>query len=206
MVETDTGWVILFSLAIIAAFAVMFLFFWLNWWMSQRAQGVSPYTGLPLRRLTETSYYSVEKVLRYLYEYKQYDNRIFKLSRASFCRETGRIFQDSITWLDLIRVDWTFLRKRYPGNYVSWGSLTNDQQDTIRQAHESLEGFQTLTSSPNPSPRAIEPDYCYTKPGPLYVDVGTYTLLGWKIVPGTSLEVLIVQKPKKSYPYTPNAS
>ena len=35
-----------------------------------------------------------------------------------------------------------------------------------------------------------------TRPGPLYVDIETKVLLGWKVVPGTDLEVLIVQKPK----------
>jgi len=196
MAETGSGWVILFSLSILLAFAVLCLFFWLGWWMSQREQGVSPYTGIPLRRASELSYYSAERVLHYLNDFKKYDNRIFKLSKAAFCRETGRIFQDSINWLDYIYVDWTFLRKRYKGDYVSWGSLTESQQDAVRRSHESLEGFQTERSSPTPSPRNIEPEFAYTKPGPLYVDVQTDTLLGWKIVPGTDLEVLIVQKPK----------
>lgn len=206
MIETETGWVILFSLAIIVAFGLLFLFFWLNWWMAQKMQGVSPYTGIPLRRLTDTSYYSLEKVLHYLHSYQEYDNRIFKLKKASFCRDTGRIFQDSINFLDLIKVEWNFLRKRHPGNYVSWGSLTIEQQKAISQAHDSLKDFQTLHSSPSPAPRSIEPEYCYIKPGPLYVDINTYTLLGWKIVPGTPLEVLIVQKPKKSSSFTPSAS
>jgi hypothetical protein len=138
----------------------------------------------------------MEKVLRYLYRYKQYDNRLFDLSKASFCRETGRIFQDSITWYDTISVDWGFLQKRYPGNYVSWGSLTLEQQSDIRDRHDALDGFQTERSSRRSSPRDVEPEFAFTKPGPLYVDVNTGILLGWKEVPGTDLEVLIVQKPK----------
>jgi len=97
--------------------------------------------------------------------------------------------------MDTVKVDWTFLQKRYPGIWVSWGSLNSDQQRAISDAHESLEGFQTEVSSPSPAPRAIEPEYAYTKPGPLYVDIQTKVLLGWKVVPGTELEVLIVQKP-----------
>ena len=90
-----------------------------------------------------------------------------------------------------------FCKSGILGNYVSWGSLTKESQDAIRDAHASLDGFQTSESSPTPSPRAIEPEYVYTKPGPLYVDLETKVLLGWKVVPGTELEVLIVQKPIK---------
>jgi hypothetical protein len=93
-------------------------------------------------------------------------------------------------------VDWNFLQKRYPGKYVSWGSLTEDQKKEVREQHVSLEGFQTEFSCPEPMPRAIEPKYAFIKPGPLYVDIDHKVLLGWKEVPGTEMEVLIVQKPK----------
>lgn len=164
--------------------------------LSQREATVCPYTGIPLRRLSEISYFSAERILSYLYDMKQYDNRIFKIRKASFSRETGRVFQDSITFLGTIKVDWTFLQKRYPGNWVSWGSLNEIQQEAIRTAHTSMERYQTLESSPNPAPRAIESKYAYTKPGPLYVDLETKILLGWQVVPGTEFEVLVVQKPK----------
>lgn len=196
MIDIDTSkWVIILAFGVLLAFFLLVLIFWFGWWVSQRARGASPYTGLPLRLATELPYYSAEKVLLYLRDYYQYDNRPFKLYRASFCRETGRIFPDSVNLFDIVRVDWSFLQKRYPGNYVSWGSLNDQQKEAIRQAHESLEGFQTESSSPTPSPRAVEPEFAFTKPGPLYVDFQTKVLLGWKIVPSTSLEVLIVQKP-----------
>lgn len=195
--EASSSWAILLATLILLSFILLFGLFWVGWRLTRRSHSVSPYTGIPLRRLTEVSYFSAEKILKYLFNLKQYDNRIFKLRRASFCRETGRIFQDSVTWYDTINVDWTFLQKRYPGNYVSWGSLSKELQDSIREAHGTIEGFQTEMSSPNPSPRAIEPDYAYTKPGPLYVDIETGVLLGWKEIPGTEFEVLIVQKPVK---------
>lgn len=195
MIEPSTSLVLLFSLGILLAFAFLFFVFWFGWWMSDRAMGISPYTGIPLRRATDLTYFAAERVLRFLFEFQQYDNRIFKLSRAAYCRETGRIFTNCVTWLDTVKVDWTFLQKRYPGSYVSWGSLNGDQQKAIRDAHDSMEGYQTESSSPTPSPRGIEPEYAYTKPGPLYVDIETKVLLGWKIVPATDLEVLIVQKP-----------
>ena len=86
--------------------------------------------------MTEISYYSAEKVLGYLFDLSQYDNRVFKVRNAAFCRETGRVFQDCITWFDTINVDWTFLQKRHPGNYISWGSLSKEQQEAIREAHQ----------------------------------------------------------------------
>lgn len=166
-------------------------------WLQKRPGKVNPYTGFPLRPGYELPYESAKKILKFLYDRLEYDNRIFELKKASFCRETGRIFPNSITFFDTIYVDWNFLQKRFPGNFVSWGSLNEAQQVDILAAHESLEGFQTEFSSPTPSPRQIEPQYAYTKPGPLYVDLERKILLGWQCVPETDFEVLIVQRPKQ---------
>lgn len=195
--DAGVGWVIFFSGLIFLSFAFFALLFWIGWKLTQRTQALSPYTGLPLRRLNEVSYYSAEKILRYLFELKQYDNRIIKLKKAAFCRETGRIFQDCVTIFDTIKLDWTFLHKRYPGNWISWGSLNDEQKKAIKDVHDSLEKFQIYESSTNPIPRMIEPEYIYTRPGPLYVDLETKILLGWQIVPGTEFELLIVQKPNR---------
>lgn len=185
---------------ILAAFFLLFAIFWLSWRYSRRQSALSPYSGMPLRRASDLSYYSMERVYRYLYEMQDYSNRIFDLRSAAFCRETGRIFQDSISWWDAIHVDWNFISKRHHGDYVSWGSLSSDQKEYIQSIHESLEGFQTENSSKNPLPRAVEPEFVFRKPGPLYVDINTYVLVGWKEVPGTELEVLIVQYPTKKKP------
>lgn len=188
-------WVILISLLILISLVLLFAFFWIGWRLSQRSHSVCPYTGVPLRRASEIPYASAEKILRYLFDLKEYDNRIFKLSRAAFCRETGRIFQDCVSWFDTIDVDWGFLKKRYPGHYVSWGSLTKEQQEEVRKVHRSLDGFQTRDSSPQFLPQSAESVYTLTRPGPLYVDFNTKVLLGWKEVPDTEFEVLIVQLP-----------
>ncbi|QLH35517.1 MAG: hypothetical protein HWD61_04665 [Parachlamydiaceae bacterium] len=89
------------------------------------------------------------------------------------------------------------MQKRYPGKYVSWGSLSDEQKEIIRLSHHSLEGFQTEYSSSIPAPSQIEPMYANAVPGPLYVDLDTQILLGWKQVPLTDLEVLVVQNPKE---------
>jgi hypothetical protein len=191
----------LFGLFMILCFLGMFALSMTGIWLARRrARGaLCPYSRTPLRRCTELPYQTKINMLRFLFNHHQYDNRIFALKRAIFSRDTGRVFQDAVTWCDLIKVDWTFLRQRYPGSYVSWGSLTSDQQEKVRSRHDTLEGFQTELSSPMPQPSAVEPTYVYAKPGPLYVDLDSCTLLGWKCVPDTELEVLIVQKPRPFY-------
>lgn len=205
MTEFSATALVLFGLAILGTFFLLIFAFWMGYRYTQREGCLSPYSGMPLRRGYDLPYYSVERVLRYLYELQDYNNPMFDLRYSAVCRETGRIFPDSITWMDTIRVDWNFLQKRKPGQYVSWGSLSQDQQEYLKEIHGSLEGFQVELSSPNPLPRAIEPKYAIEKPGPLYVDIDTYVLLGWKIVPGTDLEVLIVKWPpfKKPTHFTP---
>ena len=193
----DNSDVILFTLVFLGVFLLMVAAFFWSAWASKHSVSKSPYSGLPLRRASEIPYEGARKVLQYLYDRHEYDNRLFDIKRASFCRETGRIFPDSVSWLDTIYVDWNFLRKRCLGNYVSWGSLTAVQQTVILSYHESLEGYQTEFSSSNPAPSAIEKEYAFMKPGPLYVDIDTKVLLGWQEVADTEFEVLIVQRPRK---------
>lgn len=197
MGEVNRFDVVFYSLAILLTGLGFFAFFCISLWLSRKKPGLSPYTGLPLSRGADLSYSAKEKVYRMLYEMHEYDNRLFDLQKAAVCRETGRIFFNAVDWLDNASVDWTFLNKRYPGSYVSWGSLSEQQKELVRSKHKSLEGFQTGKSSPLASPRMIEEEYVYEQPGPLYVDFETKVLLGWKEVAGTNLEILIVQKPIK---------
>lgn len=189
----------LFWFFILLTIVGLVAFFWVNLWLQKRAGTMSPYTGLPLRPGYELPYESAKQILQYLYDRHEYDNQIFDLQKSAFCRETGRLFPNSITWFETIYVDWTFLQKRFPGHYVSWGSLTDVQQQAILEAHGSLDGFQTTFSSFNSSPRMIEPEYAYAKPGPLYVDLDSHVLLGWQEVPYTEFEVLIVKRPLQKH-------
>lgn len=191
--------VVWFSFAVLCGFFVVVLSFFAHFWITKRQVTLSPYTKKPLRLGSTIPYQTAEKVLRYLFFLREYDNRMFDVRKAAFCRDTGRLFPSAVSYFDTIFVDWSFLEKRYPGSYVSWGSLSKDQQEMIRMAHESLDGYQTEFSSRKSSPREIELEFALKVPGPLYVDLETKVLLGWKIVPDTDLEVLIVQKPKKSF-------
>lgn len=191
--------IVYFGIVLFFAFAALIAIFIFDWWSSRRQTCPSPYTGDPLRRGSGLPYYTAEKVLRFLFDMHEYDNRLFDLNRAAICRQTGRIFPEAVTWYGAIDVDWDFLKKRHPGEYVSWGSLSEEQQFIIKDRHLSLDGFQTDFSSPTPSPRMVEKEYAYASPGPLYVDIRTGIIVGWKRVPDTDLEVLIVQKPFEKY-------
>lgn len=185
-------------LFLIGSLAFLGLMLWLAKWLTdRRVMQNSPYSALPTRRSHELSYATIGKIALYLQSLHQFDNRMFNIHRVAVCLETGRVFPNAINSFGKMHLDWTFLQKRYPGHWVSWGSLSYRQQQAIRDAHHTLAGYQTEKSSPEPSPRLVSREYAMTHPGPLYVDLETMVLLGWKRVPGTDLEVLIVQKPKR---------
>ncbi|MDB2613655.1 hypothetical protein N9Y92_00670 [Chlamydiales bacterium] len=177
-------------------FFFMILIVYLGWYLSRNPKiAVSPYTDLPLRKAELLPFKTKKKVYLYVQKFYEYDNTPFKFNRASFCRETGRIFPDSVSFFGKIKLDWTFLLRRHPGTWVSWGSLSSDFQRQIRNRHDEILPFQMDYSSENPSPSVIEPKYSFSKPGPLYVDITSGVLMGWLVVPETQVEVLIIQKP-----------
>lgn len=191
-------------LLILAAFvmvSVMALFLWVGWWFTQRSGSVSPYSGKAMRKGNELAYAAMQEVCNYLESFDDLDNRDVSLERAAICRETGRIFADAITAFGVIWVGWSFVDRRYPGNWVSWGSLSPIQQGEVRRCHDTLEGFQVELSCPRLRPCDIDSYHALAKPGPLYVDLRTKVLMGWKMVPGTLLEVLIVQRPHYELEY-----
>ena len=186
---------VFFLFLVFGVLAMLVLFFWFGRITYVQRESPSPYTGSPLRRTSELTWSSRAKIENYLTQLSQFDNQPFDLNKAAFCRDTGRIFPNCTTWTGGINCDWNFLQKRYPGAYISWGSLTKEQKDEIQKLHGTLEGFQTKESSSKPLPRMIEEEYAFAKPGPLYVDFATKTVLGWKSVPETDFEVLVVQHP-----------
>ncbi len=180
-------------------FILLVLYFIMAWRHHKHDVCLSPYSEKPLRRASDINWMAKEKVLRYMYDRIDYANRIFDFKNAALCRETGRIFPNCINWWGTIHVDWKFLNKHFPGNYISWGSLNRDQQEAIKVQHASIDEYQTHYSSRNPAPKNVEKEYALMKPGPLYADPETGILIGWKCVPDTDLEVLIVQRPIERY-------
>lgn len=192
--------IILYSAFFLATFILIIVLFFMGAWTRRHASALSPYSGFPLRYGSDLPYESARKILQFLYDQHETYNPIFDIKRAAFCRETKRIFPNCISWFNnTIHLDWTFLQKRYPGNYVSWGSLSPDQQTHVLSFHGPLSGFQMEHSSKHATPQEAEPEYALSKPGPLYVDLEKNVLLGWKLVPDTEFEVLIVHKQKKTY-------
>lgn len=189
--------VLFLGIALLLVFLGFFVVFLIALFIQRGRPDVSPYSGLPMRAGGDLSYAARERILRFLFDMKAYDNRMFDLSKAAVCRETGRVFPDAINFLSQIRVNWGFLTKRYPGSYVSWGSLSEEQKEEVLSHHGEVLGYQMKESSKVASPRLIEPEFALLKPGPLYVDFEKKVLLGWKEVPDTEFEVLIVQKPIK---------
>jgi hypothetical protein len=191
----STGDIVLFSLIVFLVLMGLLAYFLIAFWRGKRKADVSPYTGMPLRYAIEIPYATRDKVNKYLSELRDYDNPIIDWEKAAFCRDTGRIFPHCVTWTGNIKLDWSFLTGRFKGHFVSWGSLSESSRKEIVKAQGSLWGFQTDLSSKNPAPRMIEEEYALIKPGPLYVDPDTKVVVGWREVPDTSLEVLIVKKP-----------
>jgi len=187
--------VLFFALGVLGTFLLLFASFWLTHRVKNRKPPPCPYTGEPLRYASDIPLESKRKIARFMLSLRSYENRIFAFRAAALSRATGRIFPRAVNLLGLIHVDWNFIQRRYPGLYVSWGSLSDLQKRDIRKVHDSLEHFQTYYSSPHPAPRAIEPGFAYLKPGPLYVDLESKVLVGWISIPDTPFEVLVVQKP-----------
>ena len=186
----------LFVLALILMLLFMAFVVWIGWWVSSRKGSVSLYAHEPMTLGMDLAFSAVQGVEQYLQSYHQSVNPPIDLMRAAVCRKTGRIFPACVNWLGYIRLKWSFLNQRHPGRWISWGSLTPSQMAQVRERHGPIEGFQIEESSNRAKPNEIETHFAEVKPGPLYVDLETMTLLGWKSVPDTTLEVMIVQLPK----------
>jgi len=189
--------IIIFILAFLLCIAIMVGLLWLGWWVTNRQGSVSPYTGSPMRRGEDLAFSAQLQVQHFLNSMEDPDNPVFALKYAAICKDTGRIFPDCVDIFRVIKVDWGFLQRRCRGHWVSWGSLSPLQKEEIAKRHQSLSDFQIEESSVIPRPQDVDGYHAMKKPGPLYVDPSTGVLLGWKIVPETQLEVLVVQKPKK---------
>lgn len=197
LLDVDEVSIVVFGFFLLTFCLLLAVYALYSFWIFPSRVARSPYTKKPLRYGEDVSMNSAEKIMRFLhYDVGGFDNRVFLMKKAMVCRETGRIFQDCMSIFGVPHVDWRFLEKRLPGTWISWGCLSDDQKNEFFAIHhQAIEGFQIEKSCPYPAPSRITDDYIYIKPGPLYVDLKTKNLLGWKEVPGTFFEVLVVQKP-----------
>lgn len=189
----ETIWLVLFSFFLVLGIMFGLLFF--GYWVSKKRGSLSPYSGRPMMLGVDLPISIAKQVEGFLESLPQPENPSFEMDRAAICRETGRIFPNVVNKGEIIRLNWRFLVDRCPGNWVSWGSLSQQLKAVIKLHHRDIEGFQLEKSCPNRLPQDVEPYYAMMKPGPLYVDSAKKTFLGWQVVPGTHLEVLVVKKP-----------
>lgn len=176
---------------------VLFLLLQLNWKREFRRGDLSLYSKQPMRLGLDVARSLAAHVNAFLVEQpSQSDNPPIDFDRAAYCPITGRIFPLSVTSGEQVVLSWDFIPKRIKGTFVSWGSLSEEERGVARLLHESLDGFQTEHSSLRPRPQDVEEEFALLSPGPLYIDRQTKIVVGWKTVPGTYFEVLVVQRPR----------
>lgn len=188
--------IIFFSLLGVIGFMALFVLF-AYFKEDKEKPTLCLYALTPLRKVNTLHYQTLYKLDQFMEAIKNYDNRPFKLRKAAFNRELGRIYPDCINWRGKIVLDWSFLNKKMPGIWVSWGSLPPDRQREIREKHTTLEAYQTEHSSPMTRPQDVEREFALMKPGPLYVNLENNAVLGWIEVPETELEILYLKRPVK---------
>ena len=116
--------------------AVLGALLWLGWWVSKKRGSLSPYAKKPMMLGVDIAPSMIRFVDEFLLDHPQPDNPPIDFKTAAICPETGRIFPNCVKRGEIVRLDWSFLRKRFPGNYVSWGSLSELEQGTLRMLHE----------------------------------------------------------------------
>jgi hypothetical protein len=183
-------------LSLIIVFGLLSFLLWNNW----RKEGVRGdlclYSGRPMRLGVDIARSMADYINEFLKTLPNAsDNPPIDMTKAAFCPVTGRIFPDCVSSSERINLGWDFLSKRCPGTFVSWGSLPEHERGELKLLHSSFDGFQTEKSSPLPRPQNIDEQYALLAPGPLYVDRVKKVVIGWKKVPGTYFEVLVVQRP-----------
>jgi hypothetical protein len=182
----------LFIFAMVGITALIALFFLAGWWIYNRDHQTTPYGTGPLCRGTDLSFSALEQLHKFTLQEGQ---QPIQLEKASVCLQTGRVFPHTINRRKVIRTGWAFLPK---GEWIHWGALTDEEKTIIGETHSTLEGFQTLHAPTEPSPKRVPRAFTLVKPGPLYVNLSTKELIGWKCVPGTDLEILVSMQKQPS--------
>ncbi len=183
------------SFFLISIFLILALMLWLGWVTEERRGDVSPYAKVKMRLGIDVARSIQEYINGFLADELKPDNPAIDFTQAAICNETGRIFTNCVNNKGYITLDWSFIQKRLPGTYVSWGALSENEKAIVKLLHGSLDGFQTEQSCPKIRPQDIDREYALLSPGPLYIDRRTKILIGWKKIPGTYFEALIVQRP-----------
>src|ERR1700733_13636011 len=121
-----------------AVFLLIFSFFfvlgilafllWIGWWVSVQKGALCPYTKKPLLLGIDVAKSFTNFVNTFLLSHPQPENAPIDFETAAYCQDTGRIFTNCVRKGEIVKLDWSFLRKHYPGNWVSSGSLSEYEQ------------------------------------------------------------------------------
>ena len=122
------GAIALFIVAFLIVFAIMVGLLWVGWWVTNRQGSSCPYTNSLMRRGEDLAFSAATRVQHFLNSTDDPDNPAFVLRYAAISQQTHRIFPDCVNIFRVIKVDWSFLKRRHPGKWVSWGSLTPEQK------------------------------------------------------------------------------
>ena len=186
-------------LIIASLVAILGLFCFLLWfsWKKEKIRGnTCPYCKEPMCLGIDVARSMTNMVDVFMEDQPQPENPKIDFALAAYCPVTGRIFPNCIGPNEQVMLAWDFLNKRHKGAYVSWGALSEEERGILKLLHGSLEGFQTEQSSNQHRPEDVEEEFSSLAPGPLYVDRKERVVIGWKKVPGTHFEVLVVQRPR----------
>ena len=180
-----TAGLLLFLCLMIAGVVVILLFLLCGSYIFSGApRGKSPYIKTSALRKIEDLHFEVFSLVeQYTQQEVPFKNQ-WSLEKALVCEQTGRIFPFKVKKFAFLPIPKSFHKKLHPGNWVQWDRLKETEKEYIKNAHTSLQGFNLAFQSP------------VAKPGPLYVDLNTGNLLGWKCVPNTDLEVIVFQASK----------
>lgn len=148
----------------------------LGYYVMCRQGSRSPWSGQSMLKGKDLTFSAVAELRAHLAAQGQPENPDFEPLKAAVCKQTGRVVCDAINRFGVIRVPRDYISRRYPGNYTAWTQLSLPEQQATAARHLSLKSF------------VLEG---------LYVDLATKTLVGWQPVPGTGLEILVVQKPQQ---------
>jgi hypothetical protein len=193
--QTGLQTIITVFISFIVILAIFLSLTWVGWKREGRRGDTCPYTHEPMRLGVDVAASLNFYVNAFLQEQERPNNPDIDFGKAAYCPKTGRIFPNCVQAGEQISLSWNFIQKRYKGAFVSWGSMSPEEQGVVKLLHESVDEFQTEKSSPKLRPEDVEEEYALTSPGPLYIDKATRVLMGWKKVPGTYFEVLVVQSP-----------
>ena len=196
MEQIDIQTILLIIGTLMVIFATLFAVIWIGWKKEGKRGSGCPYCGKSMRLGADVAFSIRGMVKAFMEEQQGSENETIDFAQAAYCPVTGMIFPNCLAPGEQVNLSWDFIKARCPGTYVSWGSLSAEEQGVLKLLHDPLEGFQMDKSSAHSRPEDVEEDLAMAAPGPLYVDRKEKVLVGWKNVPGTYFQILVVQRPR----------